>query len=492
MKKKIFLVVIVMSFIYFLQGCGGSSQSNSFHGLTVDLSNASAIGLGKPNVRPVANNSFFHKVYADDNNLSIVKVTEDNNVEELVYLDNSNEESKLDYKPVYLKAEGNFTAVIYVHNKMYTEEYSDNLLDIEFALKQATMSSNPISNFVSNGNIDHILLRNIDEDEFRQVTVVFIHNETGKTFELSEMLKEDEKSKVKPTSIYNLYVYEDTINLTTRTDDSRNNIILTYTFNNDSKSMEREMYNPELDENSFRVVFTNNYQDTIFMSNGIYKILKEDRTVNEFSRIFYDNHNVFLTSGGDAYFMENDGNININWYKVVEDGQLEDVFSKSIDSSSEIWKYIDEIIMGEGGNDEYIIEKFHHENKIYIFINATTKITFDLELNEVIYEEVELLQSISTDNRLLEYIEINDRLFIIGNKGILEFNYNDDTMEIVIEDVQIELSSLTFQEGMFTFNTINELNLSKTKAFINISSGDIYLGEEQIPSLDVVIIEPLN
>lgn len=501
MLKKINLVFLIIITFITISGCSLFNKGTSFNELFAGIGDGKYIGLTKEKdirTSSIENNNFnfFKKVHAADTEKYELVVVDDNgNITSVSYKNKKGKSVNFDFSPIFAYGLGSYTAVIYINNQNY--ETINN--ELKKPLIDASVSENPILSLITNNNINHHFENNDGHNP--QLLLLFIHNETGKVFDYNTMVNYSEQYDSFRT--HDLYVYGENISFIGESynNDSNNFSVLKFKYNNETDMLDSVVYNPKM--NLFNPRFVDQYGNVLFDQTDSFGLLntslKLDKT--SFSYSFMSEGVIYVLNfeesiSFDGYLYKvNENNEFEKLFRLNEIVQLDNQIAEDVSYFSEIILYLQplldlkraynplpqfKIVSGNIGNDVY----FYNQDFDYI-------LNFNLETGSFKLIDVTNYHEISTS--MSKCYKINDDIFIFGNTGIIKLGFNETfTQETIISNVEIDIGSITFADGLISIDKVDPIHLTKSELFINIENNEIYLGEDFVPTRKIYYTNPLN
>lgn len=511
LKNKLYIILLSFVTIFLISGCLGKKEEvkpTNFEGLQVDISGAKAIGIGKEGKIAFQDNDFslIKKVKAASNHYSLVKVLNDNRIEEVPFLDSEGNKVAVTDVPIIVKNYGEYTGVLYICdfefnngyfpgevNKLINQEISqDDLLRATMLLEESI--SYPIGR-----------RRYIDDDII--IKTIFIHNETGKVFDLNTLLFEGLSSDINQLFIKDLIVTDKTITVSVYKESSNDNMIFTYSFDSNQNKMVKTSFNPTLSQKVFNIIYHVQYGNTLYTDGPKFRLLLPDATFNDFDDMYTVTNTFPFRINNVLYLLSNNGQ-EIDLLKINEAGYVENLVTYNIErlySGIDLINFKDHFSKMFFLPNEGLISDMHsytyeyldnylpvlNDNKISLLphnrINTVSDgniLTFDLETNSLYISKFDYDRLVRVDNQYF--------IFDIEDQGCIS-TIDIDTFEsnILYENIKIQEESIQYDKGILSLNTIGE-DFSKTPLFINVETGEIYFGEENEPAVEFFMVEPLN
>lgn len=536
MFKRKLLLIIVIVFSLMIGACKKEEDivNISLENLNIDLTNTKALALAR-NYNDATLNlnfSFFQEVKASDtgiisNDYDLVKVNEDDTVESVKILDD-NTEIEFNFTPVYLSRMGNFTVVYFINNKVFDKSAEEHQA-MPFFYENLRKLNNPsytINDILNHdGEYGYYSNENGIPLSDRHSMVFFIHNTTGKFFEYNDvMFNYPDFSNT--MSVIDTKFTNDTIEVILRgaSETGDKYMISTITYDTSTDKMSKELFSPNLSTDSFYPFKILNNNEVLFLSQNEYRILKKDNTVQKIAegKFKTDGESIPLYVDDELYFLyyDIDGQngqhvtaLTSELYKVNSDYSITTIFSGLFDFKgddyqpiNDYWKYLEYVRdlpyylyysgyknCGDTYNnhaDKVCVRDIHIDEDNFTIVKGDGKIfNLNLESQKFEFKILDPTSEIVKDN--LQVISIEGHKYFIGDSGVFTFNYDDYSINPIINNVQIDVDSTNYNQGYIDVAYMEENRLIPNHLFINPITGDYYLEEGSI-NRDIIFISPLN
>lgn len=481
-----------------------------FGKITTNLEDAKYIAIeNNKKVAKSKNGLFGTVVHASSHDYShvqdneLVVVDSNDEVNKMKFTNEANKEIDLGYTPLYIENIGDFTLTIAVHDSIFEKNsyyysYQDKLQSF---LPLVLSSDDPISSMFSTGVSDigyHISAPfYVDYDSL--LNLLIVNNKNGKIYDLSSTLFEGlDKDVQNNLRVDNLFVHDNKLVFSVHYEmNIKYPEIITFEYNDETEDFKRITYSPETPLSNFTPVLTDQYFNTLYISNYQYKILKEDLTIYDIpEEIKYQNSEFFLIDQ-ELYFITFFSELDeIHLGKINENSQYERVSRITINQSrftqyNDYFNHIKNYMRNEINNRDhyYDIESFGYKSFIKDNMFYYISVGDGFSHRSIALEIGNDGETFDTGIHLLDLevypgrgFFVEDQLFFINESEIGYYEHlNNQNKEILISNIEVQ----DYHQNLFYYFDehigvlVKDLNDSQMKyVLINILTGEVLFDQE--------------
>lgn len=482
MIKRIILF-LMCSFVFFfgLFACGNSNlyKELDFGNYKADITEAEYLGIrNKGNDINVDN--------------ELVKINQDGDIENVNFIDENNKNVDLPYIPLYIETRSSFSLIIAVHKLIYIKDSDYSWLeeDINYFVYSLLTVNDPISfmlnkEYCTMGNY----ITSYDREYGSPLNLIIINNKTGKVFDLSTTLfSEIPEEYGNQLYVDNISVNEDKITFLIQYYRGKYNKLIRFTYNYESDQFNREVYCPEIEKKYFTPVLTDGFNNTLFISNSQFGILKENNEevilpedVNFRNSEYYlfEDSIYILTFRYNEYF--------IDLGKINDKGKYQKLTSIEV-KDIKVKEFID--LVNVNINNKFNSRYSHYKtntlgmkvikkNNKFLFVNVITtenigikSFVIDTKYNEFMFIDI-------VDGQTHKLF-IKDKIIFINEDNVGEYNLQDYSKEILWDNLNVLNyydNFLKFKSEYVYFDILDKNEDTNRTIYINIYTGEVYYDE---------------